>query len=100
MTAAQELLVDRFVACPAIRRAHCGINDEAIVVGAGLTCRNLMAVEAGNALFGMFTQLVLVNDGILKIPMALGTLAARTHESLGWLLNLDFGPARIHQKRG
>src|SRR6185437_6510189 len=96
MTAAQELLVDGFVTGAAICRAYLGVDDKSVVIGAGLARRHLMAIEAGDTLFGMFTQLVLVNDGILKIAMAFGALAARAHQRRIWLFDLHPGPARIH----
>src|SRR5262249_12905858 len=99
MTAVQKLFVNGFVACAAVRRGGPGINDKTNVVRARLTRCNLMAIETGDTFFSVLAHFVLMNDGILKVPVALGALATRTNESLGWLLDLNPGAARIQKKR-
>ena len=99
MSAVQKLFVDGGVARFAVRGAHAGVDDEAIVVRAGLAGGDLMAIKAGDAFFGVFAQLVFVDDGILKIAVALGALAAGTDKGRAGLFDLDPGAAGIHQKR-
>jgi len=52
-----------------------------------------VAIETGDTLFGVFAQLVFMDDGILKVSMAFGTLAAGTHERRVGLLDLHPGAA-------
>src|SRR5262245_61030365 len=70
VAASQVLLVDRFMAAPAIAgRQHRG-NDKAVMVPLLLARGGLMAVQAIDAFFGVSAQLELVDDRVLLLQMA------------------------------
>ena len=79
MAAARELVIDRRVTRAAIGGSDAGVDDEAIVVRAGLAVDHLMAVEAGDAFLSVLAHLVFVDDGILVVAVTLGALAAGLH---------------------
>ena len=80
MAAPQVFLVDRLVTAPAIPGCQLRRNDEAVMVFLRLAVRWLMAVQAVDALLRVTAQLVLVDDRVLLLAVALGTLAGRPHE--------------------
>ena len=74
-------MIDRFVAGPAISWRHLFIDDKAIVVRSLLTLGDLMTIKAVETLARMRAHFKLVDDGILRMKMALSTLPARPNES-------------------
>ncbi len=80
MTAAQELLVDGFVAATAIAgRQLCG-DDEPVMVLLLLVRRGLVAFEAVHALRGVLAHLVFVHHGVLCAGMALRAFARGSNQ--------------------
>jgi hypothetical protein len=75
MAAAQELLIDAFVARPAVPGGQMSGNHKAVVVNLLLVCAGLVAVKAVDALFRVGTHLVLMHYGILQARMAFGTFS-------------------------
>ena len=100
MAAAQEFLVDAFVAGATVARRHVRRDHEAVVVLALLLVRGLMAIETVHALFGVSAHLVLVDDGVLLPDVALGAFAGSPHQALCRLLSLNRWPRPIDQERG
>ena len=62
--------------------------------------RRLVAVEAVDALLGVDAQLVLVDDGVLLLGVALGALARRPDEGRGRLLRLGRRAVQVDEKAG
>ena len=97
MAAAEELLVNGFVADPTICRCHGRVDDKSVVVRCRLTVCNLVAIEAIQALFRMGAQLEFVDYRKLRVAMALRALAARPHKRRARLLYDHPWPARIDE---
>ena len=97
MAAAEELLVNGFVADPAVCRCHGRVDDKSVVVRCRLTVCNLVAIEAIQTLFRVGAQLEFVDYRKLRVPMALGALAARPHKRRARLLYDRAWPARIDE---
>ena len=98
VTAAQELLVDAFVAGAAVARREMGADHEAVVIDLLLIRSRLVAVQAIHALFRMGGHLVFMHHGILKSCMALRALARCPDEVGSGLLSFDLGPGAIDEK--
>ena len=81
MAAVKELLVNRFVTSAAIRRSHLEVNHEPVVIGSPLSRRDLMAVQTIDAFASMSAHLEFVDDGVMRVEMALRALAAGSDES-------------------
>jgi len=98
--AVQELLVDRVVTTPAVRRRDARVNDEPVVVPALLTGGHLVAVEAVYPLPGVRAHFKLVHNRVLRVQMTLGAFAARAHKGCARLLDYDARSTRIDQVSG
>ena len=85
--AVEELLIDGFVTGPAIGRRQLRANDKTVVIRSRLPLRHLMAIQAGDALCGVFAHLEFVDDGILEITVTLGAFAAGAHKRGARLFN-------------
>ena len=97
VAAAGELFIDRRVTGAAVGRGDAVVDDESIVVGAGLAGEHLMTVEARHALLRVLAHLVFVDDGILVVAVALGALAAGLDEIRIGLVNDDARSLRVDE---
>src|SRR5262249_51345473 len=75
-------------------------DDEAVVVRLVLLLGRLVAVEAVDPFAGVDAQLVLVDDGVLLLGVALGALPRRADERSVGLLGLHPGPGPVNQEPG
>ncbi len=100
VTAAQELLVDRFVAGSAVGGRHAVGDDEAVMVVAFLTAGRLMALQAVDLLACMNAQLVLVDDRVLQVGVAFGAFAGGAHQFGGGLFGHDARPIPVNRVSG
>src|SRR5215470_1981376 len=66
MAAFEELLINIFMAAPAISCRQAGNDGKSVVFFPFLSLRRLVAVEAINALLRMLAQFVFVNNRILR----------------------------------
>ncbi len=98
--AAQELLVDAFVAGAAIARSQVRADDKAVVIDLLLSGTRLMAVKTVDAFLCMCGHLVLMDHGVLEPRMTLGALAGGTNKIRGWLGGFDARPLPIDEKSG
>jgi hypothetical protein len=76
----QELLVDRFVTAAAISGRQFRGDHEAVMIFLFLAGGGLVAVQAVHTLPGMSTDLVFVNNGILRPRMTFRTLSGGTNQ--------------------
>src|SRR5262249_17294262 len=96
--AAQELLILRLVAASAIVGRHGFREYEAMMVLPLLIALRLMALQATHALGGMSAHLVLVDNRVVLLGVALRTLAGRAyHRSVG-LRGFDARPLAVDEK--
>src|SRR5262249_4564487 len=98
--APQELLVLHLVAAAAVGRGQPLADDEAVVVELFLSLRWLVAVETGDPLPGRGAKLVLVDDRMLLLRVALGTLSRRADVGRAGLVSFDAGPMPVDQEAG
>ena len=98
MAAAQKLLVDIFVATPAIACGELLRDDETVMVLLLLSRRWLVAVEAVNAFPGVRAQLVLMNDGILRSRVAFRALSRGANKLRVRLIRFNFRPGAIYKE--
>ena len=75
MPAAEEFLIDPFVAVPAISGRELGRNDKAVVLLGLLLARRCVAIQAVHLFLRVPAQLVFVDDRVLLVVMAFGALA-------------------------
>src|SRR5579859_1591452 len=99
MAAAEELLVDAFVAAAAISRGELGGDDEAVVVFLVLSGRGLVALKAVDAFAGVRAHLVFVHDGVLGALVALGAFSGGADQSGRGLFGFHLGTGAIEEKR-
>ncbi len=99
VAAPQELLVDRLVTASTVPRRQLCRDDETVMVFFCLTVSRLMTVEAVDALLRVPAQLVLVDDRVLLLAVALRALAGGPHEFRRGLIRFDARPRTIHQER-
>jgi hypothetical protein len=78
--AAQELLIDAFVAGAAITGSKVSTDDKSVVIDLLLIGTGLVAVEAINALLRVGRHLVFMDDRVLKPCMALSALSRRPYK--------------------
>ena len=78
--AAQELLIDPFVAGTAITGSKVSTDDESVVIDLLLIGTGLVAVEAIDALLRVGRHLVFMDDRVLKPCMALSALSRRPYK--------------------
>src|ERR1041385_2125117 len=100
MTAAQELLINVFMAGTAISCGQLFRNDEALMVRLFLPCNRLMAVETIHALPRVLAHLVLVNNRVLSSEMAFRTFPACTNKVCGRLFGFHFWSRAVDEKCG
>lgn len=98
MTAAQELLVNRFMTGTAVAGSEARCYDEPVMVLALLSRLGLMAFEAIHALLAVNAHFVFMDDGILGTVMTFGALSCRSYEARVWLICFDLGPATVDQE--
>ena len=87
MTAMQKLLIDGFVANPAVRRGDAGVDHESIMIRSFLAQSDLMTLQATQSLFRMGAHLELMHYRILGVSVALRALATGAHKCRAWLLD-------------
>ena len=87
-----ELVILAFVTGLAVGRGDGGVDDEAVVVRAGLSLEHLMAVQACDAFYRVLAHLVFVNNGILIVAMTFGAFAAGFDEVRIGLLDFNGRP--------
>src|SRR5215471_7056566 len=98
VAAAEELLINIFMAASAISCRQVGDNGESIVFFALLIIRRLVAVEAINPLLRMLAHFVFVNNRVLRARVAFGTLSRSAHELRLWLFRLNSGACAVNQQ--
>ena len=98
VTAAQELLVDAFMAGAAIARGQVSADHKAVVIDLLLARGRLVAVQAVDALFCVGGHFVFVHHGILEARMALRAFARCPDEIGCRLIGFNFGPGAINKK--
>ena len=97
MAAARELVINRLVARATIGGRNAVVDDKTVVVRSRLPRRNLVAVEAGDALLGVLAHLEFMDDGILVVAMAFRAFAAGAHKGGVRLLNNEGRPPGIDE---
>ena len=100
MAAAQELLVDTFVATPAIARGQLGRDHEPVMVLLLLSGRGLVAFQAVHALAGVQAHFIFVDDRVLGASVTLGAFAGSSDQVGAGLLGFYFGSRTIDQECG
>jgi len=98
MPAVQELLVDPFVATPAISGRQFGGDHEAMMVFPFLPCCGLVAVKAVHALPGMSAHLVFMNDRVLRACMTFRALTGGANQVRTRLVCFNFRPGTIDEE--
>jgi hypothetical protein len=96
--AVQELLIDRFVATPAVARREFRRNYKPVMVLFVLPGCRLMAIKTSYAFGGVLAQLIFVHHGILSTGMTFSTLAGGPNKLSAGLLGLAFRTCTVHQK--
>ena len=99
MAAMQKLLIDALVAAAAVAGRQLRDNREPVMFLALLSSRGLVAVETADAALRVPAHLVLVDDGILLVAVALGALAGRPNGSRRRLVDLDARPRAVDEER-
>jgi hypothetical protein len=94
----EELLVDAFVTAAAIAGSEFGGDDKSVMVFLFLPGRGLVALKAIDALFGVGTHLIFMNDRILRAGVALGALSCGTDEIRSGLLCIKFRAGAIDEE--
>jgi hypothetical protein len=100
MPAAQELLVDAFMAGTAVAGCEADADDETVMIDFLLTGRRLMAVQTIDTLLCVCGHFVFMNDRVLQARMTLGTFARRSDKIGGGLIGFHLGPCPIDQEGG
>jgi hypothetical protein len=100
MPAAQELLVDAFMAGTAVSRREMRANDKAVVIHLLLVRGRRVAVQAVDALLYVSRHLVFMHHRILKAGMAFRTLARSPHKVRGGLVGFNPGASSIDEEGG
>src|SRR5579872_204686 len=98
--AAQELLVNAFVATAAVSRRQLRHDRETVMFLALLVRRGLMAIEATYPFPRMHAHFVFVDDRVLLRVMASGALAGGADIFGVWLLCFDVRTLLVYQERG
>ncbi len=80
MPAAQELLVRRFVAAPAIRRGELFGDHKAVMIFVLLVGSRLMAFQATDMFHRVDAHLIFVYDAVLQAVVALRAFAGSAHQ--------------------
>src|SRR5262249_39585928 len=100
MAAAQELLVDAFVAIAAIAGRQAGGDDEAVMLLLLLVLGGGVAIEAIDALARVRAHFILMNYRVLLPEMTLGAFPRGSNEGLVGLLGFHWRTFAVNQKRG
>jgi hypothetical protein len=100
MAAAQELLINTFMATPAVARGQLGRDHEAVMVLLLLSGRGLMTLQAVDALASVQAHFIFVDDGILGASVALGAFAGSSNQIGTGLLGFYFRSRTIDQECG
>src|SRR5215472_4554952 len=100
MAAAQELLIDVFMAATAVPCRQLGRNHEAVVIFLLLSGGGLMAVQATHTFGSVQAHFIGVDYGILSAHMTLCAFSGSTNQLGAGLRRLNFGSGTIHQKCG
>ena len=98
VAAAQELLIDRLMARAAVARRQPRGDDEAVMVLLVLPLGRLMAIEAVDLLVVVDAHLIFVDDRVVHLGMALGTLARGADEDGAALLRHRRRPVGVHHE--
>src|SRR5215472_15108466 len=99
MTAAQELLINTFVAASAIPCGEFRGNDKAVMVFLFLAGCRLVAIEAVHATLRMQAHFVFVDRGILCSCVTFRALSRSAHELGAGLVGFHLGPRAVDQER-
>jgi hypothetical protein len=98
VTAAEELLIDGFMAAATIRGRQMLGDDESVVLVAFLIGGRLMAFETTNPLHGMDAHLVPVDDAVLQAIVALRALSRSANQRCIRLRGLGTRPRPVYKK--
>lgn len=98
VTAAEELLIDGFMAAATIGGRQMLGDDESVVLVAFLIGGRLMAFETTNPLHGMDAHLVLVDDAVLQAIVALRALSRSANQRRIRLRGLGTRPRPVYKK--
>jgi hypothetical protein len=99
MAAAQELLINLFVAWPAVRRRHVRCYHEPVMLPLLLALCRLVAVQAGNAFHRVFAHFIFVDHGVLLVCMAFRAFSRGLQERRVGLVRFDARAGMLNQKR-
>lgn len=95
----EELLINVFVAAPAVPRRQLVGDDESVVVLLLLALGRLMAIEAVHALARVRAHLVFMDYGILRARMAFGAFSGCPNQLCARFFCLYFWASSVNQKR-
>ena len=98
MAAAQEFLIDAFMAGTAIAGGEMGADRESMMIDLLLTGGRLMAVKAIDTLPGVSGHLVFMHDRVLEPGMTFSAFSRCSDEVGGRLSRLDGRTRPIHEK--
>jgi hypothetical protein len=96
MPAVQELLVNLFVATPAIPRGQADRrNRESMMIFLLLTRCCLVTIQTVHAFLCMLAHFVFVNDRVLGSRVTLGALTRRSHQFASRLFSFNFRASTV-----
>ena len=100
MATAKKLLVDRFVAAPAISRRKLGRDHKAVMIFFLLALPGLVTLETIDSFAGMRTHLIFMNHRILGALVALSTFPCGADELCAGLICFHLRTRSVQKKCG